>query len=151
MRNIFIFSILEYLKKNIIDVLLITSFLFIILIYIVIRDIQIKDKEEFTLNDALKKAKTTDSENIQDELKNESEQFCETHKGKSHILEKKCGSLHEDMCKMSKCCVLANYREGDTKCVAGSKVGPTYESDKSENLHDLQNYYYLNKCYGDNC
>lgn len=158
MSKNFIFSILDYINKNTVDVLLVVAFLFVILIFIVTKNFKIKDKEGMTVNDAEKVVNNNiDIEKYDGDKDNdgndstESIQFCKANEGQTHILEEKCNSLQNDNCKMSGCCVLANFRDGQTKCVAGSKLGPTYLSDEKQNFHEIDNYYYQNKCYGKDC
>lgn len=151
MNRNFIFAVLDYIIKNIVDVLLIASILFVILIFVVKYNITIKDKQEgLTVKDAIKKIEngednTNDTVDIEDDELN---QFCKVNEGQTHILEGKCNALHNSSCKASSCCVLAKFSGGKTKCMAGSKLGPTYMSNEKQNMYDIDNYYYQNKCYG---
>ena len=80
-------------------------------------------------------------------LMNKNDAFCESHRGSSDILEKSCGSLTENNCKNTSCCVFTS----DSKCVAGGKNGPTFNTDKNGKTIALNYYYNLNKCYGNKC
>lgn len=165
MNKNFVFSIMDYLRENMVDILLVVSFLIVILIFIVTKNVQIKDVEGMTVQDAEKQVNnenlnqndevnndnTENDENEDDGVDDDSTQFCKVNEGQSHVLEEKCNSLQKDSCKAASCCVLANYSGGKSKCVAGSKLGPTYLSDDKLNLHEIDNYYYQNKCYGKNC
>jgi hypothetical protein len=153
MNKNFVFAVLDYIRKNIVDVLLITSTLFIILILVVKHSISIKDNQEgLTVKNAVKKVEYGSGEvNIETsdiEADDESNQFCKVNEGQTHILEEKCNALHNSSCKASSCCVLAKFSGGKTKCMAGTKLGPTYMSDEKLNMHEIDNYYYQNKCYG---
>ena len=78
--------------------------------------------------------------------------FCKTLQGKSHEIEKECEKQTDGACKVRSCCVLTK-KKGDTnvKCLAGSKVGPTYHTDDNGNDINFDYYYYQNKCYGTGC
>jgi len=73
--------------------------------------------------------------------------FCESHRGKSGVLEDSCGKLTEKNCNSTSCCVWAS----PGKCVAGNKNGPTFNSDDRGKTIELDYYYYQNKCYGKKC
>ncbi len=78
--------------------------------------------------------------------------FCKTMYGNSHLIEKKCEIQTKGACKARTCCVLTKINgEDDLKCVAGSKLGPTYHSDDNGKDINFDYYYYQNKCYGTNC
>jgi hypothetical protein len=148
MNQNFVFGILDYITKNIVDVLLITSVLIIILIVFVKHNISLQDNQEgLTVKDAIKKVENSEGIDIEED-DDESNQFCKVNEGQTHILEEKCNALHNDSCKASSCCVLAKFSGGKTKCMAGSKLGPTYMSDEKQNMHEIDSYYYQNKCYG---
>jgi len=109
-------------------------------------NINIKNKETLTMIEDINE----DKQHPLSAEFDESRQFCAEFEGNSDILEEKCGLLNDNICKTTKCCVFANFKDGNNKCVAGSKTGPTYMSDEKENIRDIDAYYYLNKCYG-NC
>lgn len=179
MKSNFVFSILDYISKHIVDVLLIVAFLIVILIFIVLRNIQIVDENDgsadttngndtansndtdttLDMNNAIEglTVRATE-ENIskgidttQDDLYDEGIAFCKVNEGETHIIEEKCNTLHSDSCKSASCCVLAHLQNGKTKCMAGSKFGPTYLTDEDASEHNLDKYYYLQKCYGETC
>lgn len=76
--------------------------------------------------------------------------FCKKLEGKTHEIEKMCEKEDPELCKHRSCCVLAGI--GNTeKCVAGSKLGPTYHTDDNGKDINYEYYYYKNKCYGNNC
>jgi hypothetical protein len=75
--------------------------------------------------------------------------FCASLEGNTAQLEDSCNELTKDNCAEVGCCVY--MRDGlNGKCVAGSKNGPTYKTDKDGNMITADRYYYLGKCYG-NC
>ena len=73
--------------------------------------------------------------------------FCNKFGGDSSELEGACGRLTSKNCKSSSCCVWAN----GNKCSAGGITGPTFKTDKDGNKITVDNYYYMNKCYGNGC
>lgn len=76
--------------------------------------------------------------------------FCEEMKGQSHQLEEHCNSFTEQSCKYSSCCVYASV-DGQEKCMAGNKDGPTYGRNDDGTKKNIEYYYYKRKCYGDKC
>jgi hypothetical protein len=73
--------------------------------------------------------------------------FCPTFGGDSGKLEAACGRLTSNNCKAVSCCVFINGK----KCSAGGITGPTFKTDKHGNKITIDNYYYMNKCYGNGC
>ena len=76
-----------------------------------------------------------------------SDAFCETQRGSSGTLDKSCGNLTKKNCNTTSCCVWTS----DSKCVAGSIQGPTFNSDSNGKTKNLDYYYFQNNCYGDKC
>ena len=76
--------------------------------------------------------------------------FCEEMKGQSHQLEEHCNSFSEQSCKYSSCCVYASV-DGEDKCMAGNKDGPTFGRNDDGTMKDIEYYYFKRKCYGDKC
>ena len=74
--------------------------------------------------------------------------FCKYHKGKAHDLEKACNKLSHNNCMKTNCCVKIKKSNGNEKCVAGNKDGPTYRS-KNGKMIDIDGYYFKNKYYGE--
>ena len=78
--------------------------------------------------------------------------FCKTLQGNSHLIEKKCKRQTEGACKALSCCVLAKDKDDKKlRCIAGSKLGPTYHTDDNGKDLNFDYYYYQNKCYGTSC
>ena len=73
--------------------------------------------------------------------------FCKYHKGKAHDLEKACNKLSHNNCMKTNCCVKIKKSNGNEKCVAGNKDGPTYRT-KNQKIIDIDGYYFKNKYYG---
>lgn len=73
--------------------------------------------------------------------------FCKANSSNSIELNNKCSSLPAATCKMTSCCALVN----GTQCAAGGAGGPTFKTDLNGNPINIDYYYYMNKCYGDNC
>ena len=127
--KIFIFKILDFISKNFIDVLLISLIFFVILIFKIAYNLDIKESL-LMMDDTEQHPKSAEFD--------ESRHFCAEFEGDSTVLEEKCGLLNDNICKTTECCVLANFK-GDNKekkCVAGSKTGPTYLSDDKNNIRD---------------
>jgi len=76
---------------------------------------------------------------------NKADAFCTSHIGSSSTLNESCNKLTHKNCNSTSCCVLLK----DGKCVAGSKDGPTYNTDNGKTKNS--SYYYQNKCYGQKC
>jgi len=74
--------------------------------------------------------------------------FCQQNANVSlDTIEKKCGTLDNETCASTECCVLF----GGAKCVAGNERGPSIQSNYSDFLVKNRDYYYYKgKCYG-NC
>jgi hypothetical protein len=79
--------------------------------------------------------------------KNISDSFCNTFGKDSSKLQEACGRLTGKNCKNMGCCVFTNGE----KCLAGGVTGPTYKTDSNGEALEVDNYYYLNKCYGTGC
>jgi hypothetical protein len=86
-------------------------------------------------------------EGLDSDISDPAVSFCKAFEGNSSELEKACGGLTTENCKNSNCCVWAN----DNKCTAGGVTGPTYKTDANGKPIEINNYYYMNKCYGSNC
>lgn len=87
-------------------------------------------------------------EGLENELSTDmSVSFCNKFGGDSSQLESACGRLTSKNCKTSSCCVFTN----GNKCSAGGITGPTFKTDKDGNKIAVDNYYYMNKCYGSGC
>ena len=78
---------------------------------------------------------------------NISDSFCNTFGKDSSKLQDACGRLTGKNCKNIGCCVFVNGK----KCLAGGVTGPTYKTDSNGEALEVDNYYYLNKCYGNGC
>jgi hypothetical protein len=86
-------------------------------------------------------------EGLDSNLADMSVSFCKKFEGKSSQLDAACGGLTTKNCMTSNCCVWVN----GSKCSAGNITGPTYKTDLQGNKITVDNYYYMNKCYGNNC
>jgi hypothetical protein len=89
-------------------------------------------------------SQSTDPNNV---IINQSDAFCENHRGKSGVLEEECNKLTKNNCTATSCCVWAS----PGKCMAGGEGGPTFNTNKSGKTNNLDYYYYQNKCYGKKC
>jgi|TARA_Y100000992_G_scaffold227398_1_gene158865 K+-sensing histidine kinase KdpD len=126
-------DIFTFVISNKISILLVILFIFFVIIIS-----SILDTNTDTDTDNAKNTFTFEAMN------NMSKSFCQSHSS-SKKLEKSCNQLSETNCKSVGCCVFLN----NEKCVSGDKNGPTYLG-TPDNLIEVDNYYYKNKCYG-NC
>lgn len=78
------------------------------------------------------------------------EGFCKSHEGDQNKLNESCGTLQKDNCLATSCCVYAKMN-GDTKCYAGDKNGPTFRRNSDGKTYDIDYYYFRNKCFGKDC
>lgn len=73
--------------------------------------------------------------------------FCQRYKDYPDKIEQICKTLDVNTCGSTSCCVLM----GGSKCVAGDKQGPTFQTNYSDVfLRNKETYYHKGKCYG-NC
>lgn len=79
-------------------------------------------------------------------MSNPIDSFCDHYESIPSELKSEAEKLTKDNCIQSKCTVWLN----DTKCVAGNASGPTYITENDVKV-DIDNYYYMNQCYGKNC
>ena len=108
-------------------------------------------KKEIIIENMDVKEKEKEKEHT-DIVNNITANFCKTLHGNSHLIEKKCERQTIGACKARTCCVLTKMNgQDDLKCVAGSKLGPTYHTDDDGKDINFDYYYYQNKCYGNNC
>ena len=78
-------------------------------------------------------------DNTNDYLKiNPADSFCESFLEDASNLELSCNRLTKDTCMKTSCCV---YTNNDT-CVAGSKHGPTFKTDKQGTQIPYDYYYH---------
>lgn len=82
-----------------------------------------------------------------DNILNNKDAFCESHRGSSNILEESCGKLTKRNCLETSCCVFTS----EDKCLAGGEGGPTFNSDSNGKTKNLDYYYYKEKCFGPKC
>lgn len=150
MTRLFLVEVGSFMKKNILDLILVSLFMLVGLIIYVMN---------FSGNN-----NSDNGEKIQegmitkDEIENANQ--CEKLMGDSSKIEAHCEKLSDTRCKYEECCVLLSEKSnsGDdvdstdksdesymTKCVAGSKSGPTYKSDENGNQIHYDEYYYLNE------
>lgn len=75
--------------------------------------------------------------------------FCTSHDNlpSGSNLEEACNKLTNENCSSVSCCVLVNGE----KCVAGDAEGPTFKTEANGSKHNVDFYYYQNKCYGNGC
>jgi hypothetical protein len=80
-------------------------------------------------------------------LLNKNDSFCESKRGSSGSLDNSCKKLTRNNCDATSCCVWTS----NTQCVAGSKNGPTFNTDSNGKTKILDYYYFQGNCYGEKC
>lgn len=76
--------------------------------------------------------------------------FCKSHEGDRNSLQKSCAKLTKENCLATSCCVYAKMN-GKEQCHSGDQHGPTFRRNENGKTHDIDYYYFRNKCYGDGC
>ena len=69
---------------------------------------------------------------------NPSDGFCESFLGDAYNLDQACKRLTKNRCLKTSCCVYTNNNE----CVAGSKHGTTFKTDKQGNSINVDYYHH---------
>ena len=69
--------------------------------------------------------------------------LCTQFAAQPQILNEKCGTLTEQNCNVTSCCIWLN----GTSCVAGNSSGPTFRTTKGKPI-DVQYYSYQGKVIG---
>lgn len=148
-------SSLSFIRKNILDILLVSLGLLILLTYIILNNIQLNQPEQIKkikevvvfepFNNIDIKRMERNRNNVED-LTNSEQSICEKLQGQSHKIEEMCSNISTSKCSYLPCCVLASLN-GKEKCVSGDKTGPTYHTDEKGNMFHLDYYYYQNKKY----
>jgi hypothetical protein len=88
-------------------------------------------------------------EAFESDMKND---FCEGHRGDRHRLDKNCMKLTKDNCLASHCCVFTKYSDKEEGvCRSGNEHGPTFRYDDNGKTHDIDYFYFKNKCHGKGC
>lgn len=149
MARLFLVEVGSFMKKNILDLILVSLFMLVGLI-IYVMNFNENNNSSNEENNKIKEGMIT-----KDEI--ESANQCEKLMDDSSKIEAHCEKLSDTRCKYEECCVLLSEKSDDsndseshkrvTKCVAGSKSGPTYKSDENGNQIHYDEYYYLNEKY----
>ena len=120
---------------------------FTLLVYISIKGIVLnpvkhtsKLIQEVTVETLVNNSLDDTNENIEKLQLQPAESFCQSYLGNSAELEPACNRLTETNCAQTSCCVFITNGNGNGKCVAGDKFGPTY---KNGNMYPSNSYYYL--------
>ena len=71
-------------------------------------------------------------------LFNKNDAFCESNRGSSGSLDNSCKKLTRNNCDTTSCCVWTSNKQ----CVAGSKNGPTFNTDSNGKTKILDYYYF---------
>jgi hypothetical protein len=70
--------------------------------------------------------------------------FCSHFKNDINKLDNEIKDFTKENCMSTKCGVWLNGE----KCVAGNENGPIYKTDNDGNKIPIENYFYMDKCYG---
>lgn len=111
----------DFLEKYKPDILLVVLLIFIILMYIKDKNIDLGETRKMTKEKEIKGTLVIET------------------MGNIEQREKECNELTKKNCMLMDDCIMTK-----NKCVAGDQHGPKYVQ------KDLDKYYYKNKCYG-NC
>jgi len=139
------------MDDNLVLLILITALIFSLLLLFNIKgwNLNVPDVQK-TLLGTVTMESMENKEDIESELNsmklNQLDSFCENHRESGSALNKSCNKLTQDNCNSTSCCVWLN----NEKCVAGAEDGPTFQTQNGKKI-DVDNYYYKNKCYGNNC
>lgn len=102
------------------------------------------DKHDYTIKPQLKKIKTVTIET----LSNPVDSFCEYYESNPNELRTEASNLTQKNCSNTKCTIWLKEKGLDEgKCVVGNASGPNFITDNGVKI-DIDNYYYMNKCYG---
>ena len=139
-------EIVDFIKENIKEIVIIVVIVLFLLVLINIKGLDLnapKPESKLVQQVTVETFSIDSEENIKKMMASSSENFCESYLGNSLELEKACNELTESNCADVRCCVY-----GNGKCVAGDISGPTYKTDKDGKLITMDSYYYLGKCRG---
>lgn len=147
-NNDFIGSSIQFIRKYILDITLVTLGLIIGLIIITLNNIELNPPIE--RNKISEKVFTYEGfDNLQENIDNNilkpsNESICDNTLGESHKTEILCSKMSKSKCSYLPCCVLASIN-GKEECVSGNSSGPIYHTDDKGNNRNIDYYYYLNK------
>ena len=139
-------EIVNFIKENSKEIIIIVIVVFVLLVVMNIRGIDLNEPKENTkivqqvTVETVEPFEQETDDNIQTLMSSSSQNFCESYLGESSGLEESCNQLTKTHCGEVKCCVY-----GNGKCVAGDANGPTYKTDKDGKLITMDSYYYLGK------
>ena len=88
--------------------------------------------------------------NTVEPMANPIDSFCEHYQTIPAELKSEAEKLTKENCINTKCTIYVTTKDGTSKCVAGNESGPTYKTEDGVTV-DIDNYYYMNKCYGKSC
>lgn len=142
-------ELLNFIKENILSIIVIIVVVFILLVIIDLKDINLNPpKPDSTL---VQQVTVETLETMNNSIGSSfdismdcKDNFCKSYLGKASELELECNKLTKGNCGKVNCCVYSGK-----KCVAGNKNGPTFKTDKEGKLITADSYYYhLGKCHG---
>jgi len=131
-------ELIDFVRENIKEILIIILVVIFLLVLINIKGIDLNPPKP--PSKLVQEVTVEAFDNNDEQLLDSSNNFCKSYLGDSKSLESACNQLTESNCAQINCCVY-----GNGKCVAGSKDGPTYRTDKDGKLITMDTYYYLGK------
>ena len=94
-----------------------------------------------------KNEKNKNQKQTTETMLNPVDSFCEYYSSDPPTLKTEAAKLTQKNCSNTKCTI---WMQEKGRCVGGDATGPTYKTENGTTL-DIDNYYYMNKCYGKNC
>lgn len=130
---------LKYLLKIFIFVFLILSFI------LFIKSIGFKFNENNQNKVLLGSVTMEGLQNKEPSILPGNKAFCEVNSGFAQEIA--CNQLTNYNCNLTSCCVWTS----DNVCKAGTKSGPSFNTDFNGKTIPLDYYYFENNCYGNEC
>ena len=148
MAKDFLSDSIKFVSSHWIDISLAIVGIFIITVYIIINNIDMRPPDHFGKSKVFiiepLANKKIDAINTNDIFRNG---FCNSHKG-AQSLDESCRKLTKKSCGAVRCCVYAHEKEANKwGCVAGENGGPVFKSDKKGVPYTYDTWYYLGKKY----
>lgn len=143
-------NLVDFFKNNYLNIIIIIVVVIGLLVIISIKGINLNEPVQpshLVQTVTVESFTPTENEDLDQLNMGIAQGFCASLEGNTAQLEQSCSELTKDNCAEVGCCVY--MRDGlNGKCVAGSKNGHIYKTDKDGNMITADRYYYLGKCYG---
>ena len=126
------------------EVLLVTAIILISMLLINMNNWNMDLKNKNGGGEVVKEVTIEGMENMDLEADGE-KSFCDKYQSNPDELNKQCKKFDKKSCDIPNCCVWLNGSSG----VAGSNLGPTFQTDDDMKDIDVKYYLHQGKCYGD--